>query len=283
VQYFSDLPEARPRWRRPPAGDSTDVIHELIGKASTQLVLQTPYAVLSRRFARLLANLDPVVELRISSNSLASTDAFPVYAVSRKQRAFLLEELGAQLFEAKPYPPSPESFVPRYADLVAERAVGIKTPMRADPGKATREMPGPRLSLHGKIAVVDGRYSIVTSHNFDPRSEGYNTENGIIVDDAAFASALLASVGRITTPEYSWISAMRPAGEGLLAALHRDGARLSRRLPTLDLWPGYRFEIREASVRGAGSVGLAPEVVAWERRWVTAMISRMLGFLRPLM
>jgi phosphatidylserine/phosphatidylglycerophosphate/cardiolipin synthase-like enzyme len=29
--------------------------------------------------------------------------------------------------------------------------------------------------------VVDGRVAMIGSHNFDPRSEGFNTENGLIV------------------------------------------------------------------------------------------------------
>lgn len=294
VTYFSDLPEDRPRWDRPPTDDSTALIHDLIATASEQVVLQTPYVVVSRRFGDLLTALDPSIDLIISSNSLASTDAFPVYAISRKQRAFLLEEVGARLFEMQPFPVDRAAFVPRYPELTEERAAGIETPMRGDPGQPTREMPGPRLSLHGKIVVVDGRSSIVTSHNLDPRSESYNTENGILVEDSAFAAALLAYIDRISAPDNSWVSAMQPEWGGPLTALNRAGSRLSRRLPTLDLWPDYRFEqfrveqdrasadalSAEGQVEG---VGLAPEVVSLPRRWVTGWISRMMGFLRPLM
>ncbi|MFP4207183.1 MAG: phospholipase D-like domain-containing protein [Wenzhouxiangella sp.] len=285
VSYFSDLPSDRPRWSRPPADDSTAVIHGLVDSATRQVVIQTPYAVLSRRFGRLLTGLDPEVELIISSNSLASTDAFPVYAVSRKQRAALLEQAGARFYELKPFPPEPAAFVPRYPALIAERAAGIETAMRGDPGQATRVMPGPRLSLHGKIVVVDARQSIVTSHNFDPRSERWNTENGIVVDDPDFAAAMLDYVGRITAAEISWVSSLRPAAGGWLSALNQTGSGLSRRLPTLDLWPGYRFEQYEQSATAgtAEAVGLAPEVVAWQRRWITSFVSRMMGFLRPLL
>ncbi|MEE4638404.1 MAG: phospholipase D family protein [Wenzhouxiangella sp.] len=294
VIYFSDLPEDRPRWRRPPPGDSTDVIHERIVEASDRVVIQTPYVVLSRAFGKLLSGLDPKVEIVISSNSLASTDAFPVYAISRKQRAFLLEELGVRLFEIQPYPEDLELFVPRYGKLIAERAAGIATPMRGDPKQPTRDMPGPRLSLHGKVVVIDGRYSIVTSHNLDPRSESWNTENGILVDDPAFAAAVLESIDRIIAPENSWVSIMNPESDGLLTAMNRAGSRLSRRLPTLDLWPGYRFQqyrqpaepevpVKSFDVSEATGVGLDPEVAAWQRRWITAWVSRMMGFLRPLM
>ena len=38
--------------------------------------------------------------------------------------------------------------------------------------------------------VVDDEYAFVDSFNFDPRSEDYNTEVGLIVRDPNFALAL---------------------------------------------------------------------------------------------
>ena len=305
VEYFTDLPEARPDNAPTPSDDSTAWIHGLIARAEEEVVIQTPYVVLSDRFRDLLRALDPEVRVVISSNSLASTDAFPVYAISRKQRAFLLEALGIRFFEAMPFPDDLEKLVPRYQALVAERAAGVETPMRGDPVSATLDMPGPRLSLHAKLVVVDRSHVIVTSHNLDPRSEIYNTENGILVDDGDFAAAMLDYIGVITRPGNSWLSAMHSSGHdddtrSLGSAIHRGGSRLSRRLPVLDLWPGYRFEQfrlpdsddddetrlwsePESELAEAEPVGLAPEVVLRQRRLVTAMVSRMMGFLRPIL
>lgn len=296
VEYFNDLPDTRPDGVAAPAGDSTARIHAEMGQARRELVIQTPYVVLTRRFQRLLADLPAQVELLISSNSLASTDAFPVYAISRQQRVVLLERLGAQVFEAKPFPRDPAAFIPRYADLIEERAAGLATPMRGDARQATRDMPGPRLSQHAKLVIVDGSTSIVTSHNLDPRSEIYNTENGIVVRDAAFARALLDFIGAVMAPDSSWVSAMQPPLLEPFDTLDRIAADLSRRLPVLDLWPRYRFEqYLLADTRGPGApdsagffasaepVGLAPDVVAWQRRWATSWISRMMGFIKPVL
>jgi len=283
VSYFSDLPSDRALWEDPPEDDSTSVIHALIAAAEREVVIQSPYVVLSRRLTGVLKSLDPEVRLTISSNSLASTDAFPVYAVSRKQRTFLLERLGVEFFELKPYPPDPARFVPRYSDLIKERAAGIATPMRGDVPLPTREMPGPRLSLHGKLLVIDGRYSVVTSHNLDPRSESWNTENGIVVDDPAFAEALLRYVDQVTDPANSWVSALQPTSGGVLSSINRTGAALSRKLPILDIWPDYRFEQFDVNGDQTVPVGLSPEVAAWQRRWITSMVSRMMGFLRPIL
>lgn len=296
VEYFNDLPDTRPDGVRAPEDDSTAWIHAVIAGAERQVVIQTPYVVLTRRFERLLRDLPPEVEIVISSNSLASTDAFPVYAISRQQRARLLAGLGVRFFEAKPFPAQPETFIPRYPELIAERAAGLTTPMRGDPRPATREMPGPRISQHAKLVVVDGTTSIVTSHNLDPRSEFYNTENGIVVRDANFSAALLEFIAAVSAPESSWVSVMQPPLAQPFDAIDRSLARISRRLPIFDLWPRYRFEQFRLPDQDtlelietpeffeqAEAVGLAPEVVAWQRRWITAWVSRMMGFIKPIL
>ena len=296
VEYFNDLPSARPDGVRPPDGDSTARIHGVIARAEDQVVMQTPYVVLTRRFERLLRERAPEVDLVISSNSLASTDAFPVYAVSRQQRARLLEQLNVRFFEAKPFPQRPEAFIPRYPELIEERAAGVATPMRGDPGSATRDMPGPRISQHAKLVVVDETISIVTSHNLDPRSELYNTENGIVVHDAAFSAALLEFIGAVTAPDSSWLTAMQSPLAEPFDTVDRSLARVSRRLPIFDLWPRYRFEQfrvpDEETIEivntpeffeQAEALGLEPEVVARQRRWITAWVSRMMGFIKPIL
>lgn len=296
VEYFNDLPRARPDGVRVPGNDSTARIHAAIAAAERQVVIQTPYVVLSRDFERLLRNLPSDVEIVISSNSLASTDAFPVYAISRRQRARLLGDLGVRFFEAKPFPDRPEDFIPRYRELIAERAAGLATPMRGDPRPATRDMPGPRISQHAKLVVVDGTTSIVTSHNLDPRSELYNTENGIVVHDANFSAALLEFIAAVSAPDSSWVSVMQPPLAQPFDAVDRSLSRVSRRLPVFDLWPRYRFEQFRLPdedtleligtlefFEQAEAVGLAPEVVAWQRRWVTAWVSRMMGFIKPIL
>ena len=42
---------------------------------------------------------------------------------------------------------------------------------------------GARMGLHAKSLVVDRRIGVVGTHNFDPRSENYNTEGAVIIDD----------------------------------------------------------------------------------------------------
>src|SRR5690606_6645180 len=108
--------------------------------------------------------------VRVSSNSLAATDAIPVYALSYKYKKRYLRELGFDIYEFMPHPADMERMV--------ERLPGL---------------PPPRLSMHAKTMVVDGRTALVGTHNFDPRSDRYNTEAAVIIHDPAFAQSLAAS------------------------------------------------------------------------------------------
>ncbi len=293
VRYFSDPPDKT--WHRE-SEVSTRVLHELIANATESVLIQTPYFVLSRDFERLLAGLDDSVEVVVSSNSLASTDAWPVYAISRRQRYRMVSGLGVRLYEAKPFPADLEQFNRRYEQLVIDRALGITSPMRIDPPSATAERPGPRISVHAKLLVIDGRIAVVTSHNFDPRSELFNTENGIVVEDEVFARALSDYIETMIEPRNSWLVAARPEGPPVIGSINRGMARVSRRLPTLDLWPWYLTENyrvdEEATAIGPDhpdfhdhheAVGLMPDVVLLRRIFSTGLVSRMFGFLRPIM
>jgi phosphatidylserine/phosphatidylglycerophosphate/cardiolipin synthase-like enzyme len=68
---------------------------------------------------------------------------------------------------------------------------------------------GARMGLHAKSLVVDRRIGVVGTHNFDPRSENYNTEGAVIIDDPAFAEQLAESILRDTHPQNSWTVAPR--------------------------------------------------------------------------
>lgn len=293
LTYFSDPPGKT--WRLEDEV-STRTLHDLIGQARHRVVVQTPYFVLSRAFERVLADLGSDVEIVISTNSLAASDAYPVHAISRRQRYRLLAKFGAELYEARPYPANPERFIRRYPMLVAEKSAGVESPLADQLPSPTRPMPGPRFSVHAKLLVIDDEIAVVTSHNFDPRSEIFNTENGIYVRDAAFARSLTDYIEAIAAPGNSWVVAPRPRGVPVIGSVNRFMAQLSRRLPMLDLWPWYLTENyqldrdavpvapRDAAFHNRHQpVGMTPEVARLRLRLMTSLISRMFGFMRPLM
>ena len=44
--------------------------------------------------------------------------------------------------------------------------------------------------LHAKTFVNDHQLAAVASFNFDPRSSNFDTQNGVLIDDAFFAEQL---------------------------------------------------------------------------------------------
>lgn len=242
VEFFADLPEKHERGVA--AGeDASREMRDLVAGTRTELVMQTPYLVLSRPARRLFRELrkrDDRPTILVSTNSLAATDAFPVYAMSHKYKRLYLRELGFRIHEYKPYPANSPINVAATGALGEERATRLPLFGSGSSGSNTGPLPlkraGVRVGLHAKSLVVDGRLGVVGSHNFDPRSDNYNTESMVVVHDVEFAGALKASILRDMQPENAWLIA---AQEKLpvLSGLNYSLGKLSEKLPIFDIWP----------------------------------------------
>ncbi len=105
---------------------------------------------------------------------------------------------------------------------------------------ASRPVPvtgsGPRMGLHAKSMVIDRRIGVIGTHNFDPRSETYNTEAAVVIDDPAFARALARSIERDIAPGNSWTVAPRQKPP-VLSGLQYSVGKVLEASPVLDLWP----------------------------------------------
>ena len=237
VEFFADLPSKHDDQARSHHDASQSLLDVLAG-ARRELLLQTPYLVLSRNARKLFRNLHerkvpvPVV---VSTNSLAATDAFPVYAMSHKYKRLYLRELGFQIYEYKPFPedmPAILVALPKSGEA-GSRHRGIRG-IGQGPVPLTR--PGVRTGLHAKSMVVDGEIAIVGSHNFDPRSNDYSTESLVMVYDPVFARALASSIRRDMAPGNSWVIAPKPKLP-VLYQLNYNLGKLSEKLPVFDVWP----------------------------------------------
>lgn len=241
VRFIADLPEKHASGaaaRR----DASQVMRAIIAGAREDVLLQTPYLVMSRPARELFHDLqerDDAPTVRVSTNSLAATDAFPVYAMSHKYKRAYLRELGFRIHEYKPYPTDTP------IDPASTGALGAQAAADFPPfGSATRggndgpvplRRAGVRVGLHSKSIVIDRRIGIVGTHNFDPRSDHWNTESLVVVEDAAFADALSDAIERDMAPENAWLIAPR-AKPPLLSGLSYSLGKLSEALPIFDLW-----------------------------------------------
>lgn len=187
VQFISDTPGKNgSRLGLGGGGLSTTALAELLEGAQRDVIIQSPYLVLSDKalvlFTRVLAR---GVRVRINTNSLASTDNLQAFSGYRNQRKELLD-LGIEIFEFKPAPQIQREIMQRYS------AMGDAAPVFA---------------LHAKTMVVDEKAVYIGTYNLDPRSENLNTEVGVIIHDRGQAKAVAEAIIKDMRPENSWNAA----------------------------------------------------------------------------
>ncbi|WP_425601667.1 phospholipase D-like domain-containing protein [Dyella subtropica] len=260
VEFFSDLPAKTDGPQKREARDFTAHVMRMVGAAKREVVLQTPYLVMSKRARSIFMRLhqqEAPPRIVVSTNSLASTDAFAVYALSYKHRKQYLEDYSFEIYEMKPHAVGPaEDNAFASADdgpeskpkaTVGKRIMGTESRSVLSIRRGSkRNRPAPlvsagrRFGLHAKSIVVDDSFAMVGSHNFDPRSDRYNTEAGVIVYDRDFAGQLRDAIMRETQPENAWVIGPRQRSIPLLSSLNAAIGDISASLPLFDFWP-YRY------------------------------------------
>ena len=278
IEYLSDLPGKTDEPKRREARELTRHIMGLVRNAKSEIILQTPYLVMSKParkiFNRLHEQPTPP-RIVVSTNSLASTDAFAVYALSYKHRKRYLTDYGFEIYELKPHPESAD------IDALENPSTAVATPplaatssgsgrsRRASRGagsngvaqpsessgflsagshsrRGARHRPAPlstegiRFGLHAKSIVVDDTFAMVGTHNFDPRSDHYNTESGVIIYDKRFSDRLRDSIMQDTEPGNAWVIGPREKKIPVLSSVNEFIGDVSERLPFFDLWP-FRY------------------------------------------
>lgn len=325
VSYFWDEP-SKPFAEVTEAGrDLTRTMREMLLGAREEIIIQTPYLVLSGSARRVFDDIRaqrPDVRIVVSTNSLASTDAFPVYAISVKQRKRMVKGLGFQIFELRPRPGDLAQLTPGLPANRASRGTEGGEVVCTDPEVLPEspqprqmrrlfeacaetgvrpELPlpvlgsGARISLHGKSFVLDREIAWVGSHNFDPRSDRINTEAGVIVWDERFAQQVAGIIESHIEPQNSWVVAKLPT---VPVISHFSGfiGSISRMLPIFDLWPFHYtslYQLREGMepvppdhpdfYQRYEEVGDYPEVALTLKQINTSLISAMGGWGAPIL
>ena len=216
LRFFSDRPRKQEFPPEASRGDITDELFGILQAAEHSVMIQSPYMVLSRRAREVFLDLkkkNPDMELVFSTNSLASTDADNVYANTHRHKDRYIKKIGFLMYEFKPFPEDAPQFFSRWPALIEEKSQGLSSQSVVSGDDSTIPMPAPRVGLHSKTFVVDGRVTMIGSHNFDPRSEGFNTENGLVVWDASFAQKVEELIRQDIHPRNSWVVAALPDRE----------------------------------------------------------------------
>ena len=164
-------------------GESTDKLIDAVRNARATILIQSPYLILPEGGVDLFHELiRQGVRIRISTNSLASTDNIQAFAGYSAQRKDLLRA-GVELYEFKPHPAIKERLIQNY-------------PRIAD--------NDPIFALHAKSMVIDDELVFIGTFNLDPRSANLNTEVGVLVRNRELARQLTHSIELDIDPGNSW-------------------------------------------------------------------------------
>lgn len=136
--------------------DHVEELELLLAKAKTEILIESPWVVLTNRMKKSLADARARgVRVKILTNSEVSSEASYRYHVSRVTSAKFMEKHGIEVFEY---------------------------PVEA--------------SLHSKYVVVDRQWSYVGSFNLSPRSERLNSETGVIIESEDRGKELAAEFNK---------------------------------------------------------------------------------------
>ncbi len=249
VEFYSDLPNKPLERNSQEERALSESLRGLLDEADESILLQTPYLVLSRearRQFRALRDRPTPPTVTISTNSLASTDAFPVYALSHKYKRRYLREFGFRIHEYKPFPEEApidlSAARPIDGEVMGAYATESRRMFGSSPGSAARRGPMPlrhaglRVGMHAKSLVIDEDLALVGTHNFDPRSDWLNTESFVLVRDPTFARRLRENILIDIQPRNAWTIAPRPKPP-VLSGLNYSLGKVSEKLPLFDFWP----------------------------------------------
>ena len=151
----------------------------------------------------------------VITNSLASTNHVSVHAVYERYRKPLLRQ-GIELYELRP---------------------GLRAAASNEDGAVSTKM-----TLHSKVAVIDGESVFIGSFNLDPRSLFINTEMGMVVESVELANSMATSITS-ALPKTAYKLGLRQNG-GLRWTYQSDGVQQSSTTePQAGIWRRFRTRL----------------------------------------
>jgi phosphatidylserine/phosphatidylglycerophosphate/cardiolipin synthase-like enzyme len=165
-------------------GVSTSALIELVKNAKTSIDIQTPYLITTELSQNLFKEaVDRGVNIRILTNSLASTDNVEAFSGYQSDRETLLNT-GVRIFEFRP-------------------DASIRKQIMTGELQETLEHQ-PIFGLHAKSMVIDNEITVIGTFNLDPRSANLNTECIVVVNSKKIAQGVLEGMNEEFKPENSW-------------------------------------------------------------------------------
>lgn len=165
-------------------GVTTTALMNLVKQAKHSIIIQSPYLVTTDLGKNLFKDaIARGVEIKIMTNSLASTDNLQAFSGYQRDREKLLAT-GLRIFEYRP-------------DAAIRRTIMT--------GALQKKINfTPIFGLHAKSMVIDGKITVIGTFNLDPRSANLNTECVTIIHSQKVASYVLQHIQEELKPENCW-------------------------------------------------------------------------------
>jgi phosphatidylserine/phosphatidylglycerophosphate/cardiolipin synthase-like enzyme len=185
VEYISDIPGKNNANKFLAGGGlSTDKLISLLKNSKESILIQTPYLITTKKTRKILKELVlKGVDIKILTNSLASTDNLEAFSGYQRDRKALLKT-GIEIYEFKP-------------DAKIRQKI-MSEVMQKQLKKA------PIFGLHAKSMVIDNHISVIGTYNIDPRSANLNTENFVIIPSVKIATEMKKGMLTEIKEENSW-------------------------------------------------------------------------------
>lgn len=185
IEFVSDLPGKNEETSGLGGGGiTTSRLIDMVKKAEHSIDIQSPYLITTELSRELFAEaIQRGVEVRILTNSLASTDNLEAFAGYQSDRKKLLET-GVRVFEFKPN-----------AKVRKDIMTGI---LHQNLDHV------PIFGLHAKTMVIDKKQTVIGTFNLDPRSANLNTECFVVLESEKISAGVLEGIEIEFRPENAW-------------------------------------------------------------------------------
>ncbi len=220
IRFAYDKPELEFRIQERLNSGVLKDLDDLVLNANDSILIQSPYFVLSREAIKAIKELGrtkPKLKITVSTNSLDATDNLLAYAFLNKEKHLYTKDLKIDIFEMKSKPNNLKKLV--HNDLWQK-------------GKTEHKY----LCIHAKVFIIDNQVSCVGTYNADVRSEYFNTEIALIIDDKHITQAIKQRITQLMEPVNSWTVAPTKYIP-IITEFNDLMTKLSHTLPVIDLWP----------------------------------------------
>jgi len=182
--FISDLPGKNESDDLGGGSVTADSLIGLINGARKSIYIQSPYFVTTELGQGLFKKaIERGVEVKVLTNSLASTDNLEAFSGYKRDRETLLD-IGIDVYEFRP-----------------DAAIRFEMMTGALQKKLDYK---PIFGLHAKSMVVDEEISVVGTFNLDPRSANLNTECICIIHDSTISGKLFRVMAKELESENAW-------------------------------------------------------------------------------